>query len=195
MNGAKIIGGDPENGRVENDFYATDPDAVRKLLAAHKFDLHKVLEPCVGQGHIANTIKEYCKQADVTGIDILDRGWPHCIIGDFLTHTTDEKYTAIITNPPFTLANDFIQKSLDLLEDGGQMAMLLKIQFLEGQCRQELFEKMPPRYIYVFRNRVPIFNNGSPVNPKTGKRWATTMCFAWYVWEKGTTAEPVVRWL
>lgn len=38
---------DPENGRVKNDFYATDPDAVRKLLAAHKFDLRKVLEPWV----------------------------------------------------------------------------------------------------------------------------------------------------
>ena len=36
MQGGKLAGGNPENGRVENDFYATDPVAVDMLFAALK---------------------------------------------------------------------------------------------------------------------------------------------------------------
>lgn len=35
--GNKIIGGCPKNGREKDDFYATPPDAVRKLLGQHHF--------------------------------------------------------------------------------------------------------------------------------------------------------------
>ena len=91
---------------------------------------------------------------------------------------------------------------MELLNDGydengypnGQLIMFLKIQFLEGTKRKELFEKYPPKYIYVFRNRMATWNNGEPLDPN-GKRWATTMCHAWFVWEKGSTSEPVIRWL
>ena len=82
-------------------------------------------------------------------------------------------------------------------EDGyakGQLIMFLKIQFLEGAKRKAMFEKYPPKYIYVFRNRMATWNNGEPLDPN-GKRWATTMCHAWFVWEKGSTTEPIVRWL
>ena len=30
--GGKLAGGNPERGRVDNDFYATDPKAVEMLL-------------------------------------------------------------------------------------------------------------------------------------------------------------------
>lgn len=100
----------------------------------------------------------------------------------------------IISNPPYSLGKEFIEKGMDLLTENGQMAMFLKIQFLEGAKRKELFEKYPPKYIYVFRNRMATFNNGEPLDPN-GKKWATTMCHAWFVWEKGSTSEPVIRWI
>lgn len=125
----------------------------------------------------------------------MDRGYPGTIIADFLTYKTDKKYEGIITNPPYSLAKEFVEKGMELLEDDGQMAMFLKIQFLEGAKRKELFDKYPPKYIYVFRNRMATWNSGLEKDPKTGKRWATTMCHAWFVWEKGSNTEPVVRWL
>ena len=128
-------------------------------------------------------------------MDLVDRGYPGTIITDFLTYKTDKKYEGIITNPPYSLAKAFIEKGMELLEDGGQMAMFLKIQFLEGAKRKELFDKYPPKYIYVFRNRMATWNGGLDKDPKTGKKWATTMCHAWFVWEKGSTSEPVIRWL
>ena len=36
--GGKLAGGNPENGRVENDYYATNPKAVEMLLTNYTFD-------------------------------------------------------------------------------------------------------------------------------------------------------------
>ena len=194
--GGKLAGGNPENGRVENDYYATNPKAVEMLLTNYTFDAATILEPCVGGGHIANAINNFfANQRVITGLDLIDRGYPNTIVQDFLTWETDRKFEGIITNPPFSLAQEFIEKGMELLTDDGQMAMFLKIQFLEGAKRKEFFEKYPPKYIYVFRNRMATWNNGNEVDPNTGKRWATTMCHAWFIWEKGSKTEPIIRWL
>ncbi|MDY6154766.1 MAG: hypothetical protein SPI06_15305, partial [Terrisporobacter sp.] len=109
-------------------------------------------------------------------------------------------FEGIITNPPYSLAKEFVEKGMTLLTDetentvNGQMAMFLKIQFLEGIKRKELFEKYPPKYIYVFRKRMATWNNGQEFD-SNGKHWATTMCHAWFIWEKNSKTEPIVRWL
>lgn len=59
--GAKLAGGNPENERVENDYYATNPEAVKMLLSKYDFFAQTILEPCVGGGHIANAINEFYK--------------------------------------------------------------------------------------------------------------------------------------
>lgn len=203
LQGAKLAGGNPKNDRVEYDFYATDPKAVEKLLLKYPINGSKILEPCVGNGNIANAINEFYKsKRDIIGVDIVDRGYPNTIVHDYLSWETDKKFDCIITNPPYSLAKEFVEKSMELLNEGydedgyakGQLIMFLKIQFLEGAKRKAMFEKYPPKYIYVFRNRMATWNNGEPLDPD-GKRWATTMCHAWFVWEKGSTSEPVVRWL
>jgi hypothetical protein len=193
--GSKLAGGTPKNERVENDYYATDPVAVKKLLTAYSGIDGLILEPCVGQGHIANTIKEfYTNPKEIVALDIVDRGYPNTIVTDFLTWEPSQKFDSIITNPPYSLAKEFVEKGMTLLNDDGVMAMFLKIQFLEGSKRKEMFKRYPPKYIYVFRNRMATWNNGEPKDPN-GKRWATTMCHAWFVWENGSTSEPIVRWL
>ena len=204
LQGAKLAGGNPKNDRVDSDFYATDPKAVHKLLLKYSINGSEILEPCVGNGNIANAIKDFYsnKGLNITGVDIVDRGYPNTIVHDYLTWKTDKKFDCIITNPPYSLAKEFVEKSMTLLNDGydedgypnGQLIMFLKIQFLEGAKRKELFEKYPPKYIYVFRNRMSTWNNGKPLDPN-GKRWATTMCHAWFIWEKGSKTEPIVRWL
>lgn len=197
MKGASIIGGHSrKNPRVDNDYYATDPEAVFRLLEECPIFGMSFLEPCVGGGHIARAVLEYFDGLiDMTALDIVDRGYPGTIIQDFLTWETDSRFDIIITNPPYSLASEFVEKCMMLLSKGGCLAMFLKIQFLEGQKREALFRKYPPKYIYVFRNRMATWSNGRCVDPDTGKRWATTFCNAWFVWEKGNRDEPIVRWL
>lgn len=50
----------------------------------------------------------------------------------------------IITNPPYKFAREFVEKALEVVADGQKVAMFLKLTFLEGQARRELFRRCPP---------------------------------------------------
>lgn len=74
--------------------------------------------------------------------------------------------------------------------DSVKVAMFLKLTFLESKARQKLFEKYPPKTIYVFRNRVDCWKNGiKPDKP------SKAVCYAWFVWEKGFKGDPVIKWI
>lgn len=194
LKGYALAGKSETRERVENDYYATDPKALDMLFAAEPFGAGDYLEPCAGQGHLTKRIIELMPNSKVDSIDIVDRGLEGVIVADFLDYETDKKYDYLITNPPYSLGKEFVEKGLTLMKNGGKMAMFLKIQFLEGEKRREMYKENPPKYVYVFTKRMATFNNGSEVD-ETGKRWATTMCHGWFVWEKGFTGETIVRWL
>lgn len=194
LQGSKLAGGNPKDNRIDNDFYATNPKAVRMLMSKYKFNDGTFLEPCVGNGNIAEVIKEEYPNSKLVAIDIVNRGYKNTIINNFITYDFKEKFDNIITNPPYSLAQEFIEKGLKILNNDGKMAMFLKIQFLEGVKRIDMFKKYPPKYIYVFSKRMATWNNGEQFD-QNGKRWATTMCHAWFIWEKEFIGEPIVRWL
>lgn len=193
LTGTSLAGGSFNRERVEDDYYATPHDATRMLLDQVEFK-GNFLEPCVGGGHIAEIIKEYYPKENVSGFDIVDRGYPETQTADFLQHQFLNEYNNIITNPPYSLAQEFLEKGMGIISEKGKIAMFLKIQFLEGVKRKGMYEKYPPKYIYVFSKRQNPLRNGSPVD-ENGKAWSSTMCFAWFVWEKGCNSEPIIRWL
>lgn len=195
LTGANLTGSNSRYGRSEYDYYATNPLAVQKLLDCYTFHGNSFLEPCVGGGHIIKEVLKKYSFENVVAMDIVDRGYDGTVVSDFLGYSFDTNFDSIITNPPYSLALDFVKKCLDVLNDNGQLAMFLKIQFLESSKRKVFFEKYPPRFIYVFSNRMNVWKEGIPVNPITKKPWSTTMCNAWFIWEKGYYNEPIVRWL
>lgn len=189
----RITGGSKDK-RAENDFYATNPVALFRLFDEYKFNNGLFLEPCVGMGHLTQCIEEAYPDCGVTCLDLVDRGYPNTNVQDFIAWDTDLKFSNIITNPPYSLAQEFVEKGMSLLHDNGKMAMFLKLHFLESVKRKELFNKYPPKYIYVFRNRMSTWRDGNECDEK-GKKWTTTICHAWFVWEKGSKTEPIIRWL
>lgn len=194
LKGHALAGTSQSRERAEDDYYATPHIATEMLLNEVKF-YGDFLEPCVGGGHIADVIKEYYPKECVYGSDLVDRGYKDTLVADFIKHDfLEQKFDNIITNPPYSLAQEFLEKGMEVVNDNGKIAMFLKIQFLEGAKRREMFSKYPPKYIYVFSKRQNPWRNGSPVDEK-GKPWSSTMCFAWFVWEKGFEGEPIVRWL
>ena len=192
LTGTSLVGGSVNYERVENDFYATDPNSVRDLLDTYSFSSNSFYEPCCGQGHISKVLKEYYPEAKHYATDLIDRGYG---IGDidFLTYNFNDKVDWIVTNPPYSLAKEFVDKSLSITSKG--VAMFLKIQFLEGQARRDWFKETPLKYVYVFSKRQDPLRDGQALNPKTGKRWGSTMCFAWFIWEHNYNGEPIVRWI
>ncbi len=165
------------------------------LFDKYPVNAKNILEPCVGDGNIAYAVQEHLPESNITAIDIVDRGYPGTIVTDFLDWQTDETYDLIITNPPFSHAEEFVYKGLSLLSPNGQMMMFLKVQFLESTRRRLLFDLYPPKYVYVFSKRMGTWRNGEELDPKTGKRRPTTICHAWFIWEHGFRGEPVIRWI
>lgn len=190
--GTSLAGGSVNYERVENDFYATDPQSVMDLLQLENFNGDTILEPCCGQGHISKVLESNtnCK---VWSQDLINRGYGQGGIDFLKADFGDRKYTHIVTNPPYKYAKEFVAKSLSITT--GKVAMFLKIQFLEGQARKEWFKNTPLKYVYVFSKRQVVLNNGLETNPKTGKKWANTMCFAWFVWEHRYNGEPIIKWI
>lgn len=98
----------------------------------------------------------------------------------------------IITNPPFSLINDFIKQALKL--SNRYVIFLAKIQTLETVERKELLENSPLKYVYVHSSRQATWKNGEPLD-SNGDKWSTTMCLAWFIWDKEYKGEPVVRFV
>ena len=74
------------------------------------------------------------------------------------------------------------------------MILFGKLQVLEGQKRATFLEKSPLRTVYVFKKRINPLRNGLD-RDENGKPWASTMAFAWFVWEKGYYGKPQIEWI
>lgn len=178
--------GDTSHGneeREEHDFYATPPEAVEMLVTELEGFEDKILEPCCGAGHIVNVL--FNNGFNVSANDLYDHGF-ECSHKDFLTEV-DEWHGDIITNPPYKLAKEFVEHSLDIVDEGAKVAMFLKLSFLEGKGRKELFDKYPPKTVYVSRSRLNCGKNGV-------FKGTSAVCYCWYVWQKGFNGDPKIVW-
>lgn len=180
-----------ENEREANDYYATEPKAVEILLEQEQFAPY-VWECACGEGHVSEVLKTHGYK--VRSSDLYDRGYCGTEIIDFLKVTKediDRDYSRdIVTNPPYKYAKEFVEHALDISMDSTKVAMLLKVTFLEGQARRKLFEKYPPKTIYVFSGRVKCAKNGD-----FNSIGSSAVAYAWFVWEKGFKGNPVIKWV
>jgi hypothetical protein len=69
--------------------------------------------------------------------------------------------------------------------------MFLKIQFLEGKKRKILFEKFPPKTVYVSSSRILCAPNG---DFESMKKNGSAVAYCWFIWEKGFNGDPVIKW-
>ena len=98
----------------------------------------------------------------------------------------------IITNPPYKIAKEFVEHSLAIAETGSKVAMFLKLTFLEGKERRKMFDKYPPKVVYVASGRLQCAKNGDFETFSAGV--GTAVAYAWYIWEKGYSGDTVLRW-
>lgn len=178
------------NHALENreafDYYATDPKAVEMLLELEQFS-PVIWEPACGEGHISKVLQAHGYK--VISTDLVYRGFGDPEPLDFLKETLEGFEGDIITNPPYSAGLEFVQRALESVRPGGKVAMFLKVQFLEGQKRGAFFKDTPPRTVYISRSRISCAKNGD------FERFPdSAIAYAWYVWEKGFTGDPVIKW-
>ena len=172
MKAATIIGGLSETyKRNEADFYATPKECTEALINAlpNIFTPDKLFrEPACGDGAISKVLES--KGLQVKSTDLHDRGFgTHGV--DFLNCASTE-CTAIITNPPFKIAADFIRVATQL---NVPFAMLLKATYWHAASRSDLFEQTKPSHVFPLAWR-------PAMSPERGK--SATMDFCWTVWDK-----------
>ncbi len=159
--GAAMAGG---NGtRREHDFYPTAPEATLALLKKEQRHLEAygtVWEPACGDGAIAKLLP-----GNVIATDLIDRGYG--TLADFLT--SPKRAPAIVTNPPFKLARQFIEHAWWLEVD--YLALLLKSTFWHAANRVSLWRGWAPTVEYKLTWRLDFTGQGSP-----------TMDCSWIVW-------------
>ncbi len=175
--------------REEWDYYATEPKAMEVLLEVEKFN-KDIWECAAGELHLVNVLREH--DYNVRYSDIINRTDEDMEIIDFLTYQGTWNGD-IITNPPYKYAQEFIEKSLEIIPKGNKVAMFLKIQFLEGKKRKELFQKYPPKVIYVSSSRLLCAKNGE--FEKMIQGGGSAVAYAWFVWEKGYKGDTVIKWI
>ena len=171
--------------RHKEDFYATEPKATELLLEVEKFK-DTILEPACWMGHISEVLKKHWH--NVISYDLIDRWYGE---------TKDcfdikENHNDVISNPPYKIAREFIEHLLDISDDGVKVAMFLKIQFLEWKARKEFFKKYPPKVIYVSSSRLYCAING---DFSFREKVSSAVAYGWFIWEKGFTWEPTIRWI
>jgi hypothetical protein len=130
--------------RHPDDFYSTPPWATRAILPhlvtplTYPLPSNIVFDPCCGDGAILFEVANAWHMARLHGIEIDEsrcamarRRFAHIRQADALRLTTwcgsDDRASLILTNPPYSLASDFIRRALREVEHGGQIAMLLRL--------------------------------------------------------------------
>ena len=99
---------------------------------------------------------------------------------DFLSDNYKNNFNTpidyIIMNPPYSVIEPFVMKSLGLAEKG--ILMLCRLQFLEGKSRYEnILKDNPPSDIWVYVDRISCYKNG---NDK--EKMASAQAYCWAYW-------------
>lgn len=176
------------------DDFPTPPWATRALIEhviyPEAVEGDSCWEPACNRGYMARPLREYF--GTVLASDIHDYGWDgQDCVADFLFPGSEPSNGVdwIITNPPFRLAEQFIQRASEIAKVG--YAVIARSAFLEGIGRYEnLFKVKPPSIVAQFVERVPM------VKGKYDPNAPTATSYVWLVWFVGTeTNNPDLVWI
>ncbi|WCT73949.1 hypothetical protein PQ455_01570 [Sphingomonas naphthae] len=170
--------------REKDDFYPTWPAATAALLSVERFE-GAIWECAAGEGDMAAVLA--AAGYEVISTDLVDRGHGEARV-DFLMEW-QARAPNIVTNPPFGLAFEFIERALQLAS--GKVAMFLRLAFLEGVMRGEWLPTTPLARVWIMSRRVPM-QRGRLSEAGDGHG---VIAFAWFVWDRDHDGPPHLGWL
>jgi hypothetical protein len=165
------------------DDFPTPPWATRALLDyLHRHDLMTdpglmdCAEPAANRGHMVKPLRENFGVVRASDIHDYGAGFP---VQDYLFGQA-KTVNWTITNPPFRLAEQFIEQASRSSTDG--FAVIVRSAFLEGVGRYNgLFKRNPPSLVLQFAERV-VMHKG-----KLSAKGSTATAYCWLVWIEGET--------
>jgi len=154
---------------ILQEHYPTPINAVKALVdQLVVLPNDKFLEPCRAEGNIYQQIilpesqKYWAEIRD--GVDYLNTPFP--------------KMDIIITNPPFSLTCEFLEKSLSELSEKGVLAYLQRVNYLGAAIRLPFWERVGTP------NKFPVLVP-RPSFVKRGKGSQDSCEYAWFIYDRG----------
>ncbi len=146
---------DKAQAKATKELFRTPWDVWASFIQTYpEFVNGAVLDPCAGDatfhwllttsGNLSNH-----KIYDIRPVELQtwrERGLYRVLdaeVGDFLDAKQDRWYDNAVTNPPFSLACEFVEKMLTWVRPGGHVAVLSAVNWLGGQDRATWFQTMP----------------------------------------------------
>ncbi|WEK42957.1 MAG: hypothetical protein P0Y64_16690 [Candidatus Sphingomonas colombiensis] len=158
--------------------FLRDEDLVRPGMSCR--------EPAANRGHMVAPLCETFDEVDPSDAYDYGVGFP---VRDYLFGPLPETVDWTITNPPFRLAEQFIERALASSRIG--VAMIVRAAFLEGVGRfNRLFSAHQPTHVLQFTERV-VMHKG-----KLSATGSTATAYCWIIWRPssvGTMARPSAR--
>ena len=168
-----------------NDLYETPECATRALLHVERLP-RRIWEPAAGRGAIVRVLRAHGHE--VVASDLIDYGeQTHFSRRDFLLeHKAPQGCECILTNPPFSLAEQFVAHALDLCP---RVIMLLRLAFLESERRSRILDTGTLARVHIFRRRLPMMHRDGWQGPKA----SSAMAFAWFIWDRAHTGPAILN--
>jgi hypothetical protein len=177
--------------RHKCDYYVTPQKDIEEFMYHFQYtvlnkdseSMQKLdwLDPCCGgdknnEASYISAIKNLFEPKNICGIDIREDSKAD-IIMDYLDCKKQNmsSHDVIISNPPFYLAEDFIKKSIEFVNDDGYVIMLLRLNFFGSRKRKELFENNMPEYCFIHHKRISFIDGATD-----------SIEYAHFVWRKGS---------
>jgi predicted RNA methylase len=171
-----------KSNRRQGDAYDSPPeacDAILRLVPGMP-----VFDPCAGVGSFLCAARRAGVAAKGLEIDptraALAREIGHDVVEqDALGFDSWSSPPAVVTNPPYRKALEFVERSLVEVAPGGTVVMLLRLGFLESIKRRGFHQKHPAD-VFVLSRR-PSFTGGKTDatayaffawGPGRGNRWS-----------------------
>lgn len=136
-----------------------------------------VWEPAAGSGKMLAVLRR--AGFDVLGTDIATGT-------DFLLSCPRNGVSAIITNPPYALATEFIERALSLIPANGFVAMLLRADFDSAKTRRHLFADCP-----AFAKKVVLTKRIRWIEGSTG---SPSFNHCWMIWDRRHRGLPTLAY-
>lgn len=127
---------------------------------------------------------------ELLSVESFEGAWdPAPVNADFDFLESQGPAPDIATNPPFSIAEQFIRHALSLTEStGGKVAMLLPMAYDCAKGRRDLFEKPPFKAKYTLTKRIRWTNLEQ-------KAAGPSMNHAWFVWDWSYEGRSFMGWL
>lgn len=193
------------NGNVDSDFCPTPYDcalACMSLLPIMEGD--RVVDAGAGQGVFAQVVHDLYGVPSIA-VELYPERYANLaarvqsgVVAElhgqsFLSWSPERKVDWIVGNPPFKLAQRFVEQALFATREGGHVAMLLRHGFAVTDVRADFRRRFPMFRKYDLQTRPSFYSTNAEGTSKSSDATEYAL-FVWRAGYRGRTINDVLRW-